>query len=166
MSSHPCNNLVLLLTFYSAAAKKTLDTIDKQAAYVNSQTSELSKDRDYFKRIYRYTFIFSREPGQKAMPLDTAIIYWNMLFTAPAWEWKTKDTNWLGLWTEYLEKNWTKTVSKDMWNQTAEFAIKTLDDDSLAFYSEDGAWPSVIDDFVDWIKEKRGGEDGNAMETD
>lgn len=100
------------------------------------------------------------------MPLDTAIIYWNMLFTAPGWEWKTEKTDWLGLWTEYLEKNWTKTVSKDMWNQTAEFAIKTLDDDSLAFYSEDGAWPSVIDDFVDWIKEKRGTDNGDAMETD
>lgn len=100
------------------------------------------------------------------MPLENAIIYWRMLFTAPSIEWKSGSTNWLDLWIEYLEKNWTKTVSKDMWNQTAEFALKSLDDEALSFYSEEGAWPSVIDDFVAWIKGTRGLANGDKMQVD
>ncbi len=87
-----------------------------------------------------------------------------MLFCAPGVEWRTAQTNWLELWIEYIEKNWTKTVSKDMWNQTAEFALKSINDEELSFYSEEGAWPSVIDEFVAWAKEKRG--TGDKMETD
>lgn len=41
-----------------------------------------------------------------------------------------------------------------MWNMTLEFALKSVDDESLSFWSEDGAWPSVIDDFVEWCKAK------------
>ena len=100
------------------------------------------------------------------MPLESAIIYWKMLFSAPGIPWESAGTNWLDLWTEYLEKNWTKTVSKDMWNQTAEFAMKSRNDGALRFYSEDGAWPSVIDDFVAWIKETRPLANGDAMDTD
>jgi DCN1-like protein 1/2 len=52
-----------------------------------------------------------------------------------------------------------------MWNQTLEFANKTMEDESLSFWSEDGAWPSVIDDFVSWCKEKGVGQ-RDAMEMD
>lgn len=41
-----------------------------------------------------------------------------------------------------------------MWNQTLEFAFKSIDDESLDFWSEDGAWPGVIDEFVAWYKRK------------
>lgn len=48
--------------------------------------------------------------------------------------------------------NWKKSVNKDMWNQTYEFYVKTLEDPSLGFWSEDSAWPGVIDEFVAWAK--------------
>jgi DCN1-like protein 1/2 len=35
----------------------------------------------------------------------------------------------------------------------------------LSFWSEDGAWPGVIDEFVAYVKEKRG-DNANTMETD
>lgn len=145
-------------------AKKHLDTIAKQKAYIATLKSRLSSDIGHFRKVYRYTFISSKESDTKALSKDFAIVYWNMLFCAPGIEWKTAQTNWLELWIEYIEKNWTKTVSKDMWNQTAEFALKSINDDELSFYSEEGAWPSVIDEFVAWVKEKRG--TGDKMETD
>ena len=54
-----------------------------------------------------------------------------------------------------------------MWNQTLEFFAKSKDDETMSFWSEEGAWPSVIDDFVIWVREKRsGGPVADNMETD
>jgi DCN1-like protein 1/2 len=38
---------------------------------------------------------------------------------------------------------------------------KALQDESLSFWSEESSWPSVIDDFVQWIRVEKRGE---AME--
>ena len=52
-----------------------------------------------------------------------------------------------------------------MGNQTAHFFEKTLQDETLGFWSEDGAWPGVIDSFVEYVKKKRG-DVPDTMETD
>ena len=45
-----------------------------------------------------------------------------------------------------------------MWNETLKFAQLTLEDEAISFWTEESSWPSVIDDFVEWVKkEKRGG---------
>lgn len=126
----------------------------------------MAKDKATFKRYYRSAFVSSKEKGQKALALSNAIVYWQLLFsgTAPGQPWKTPSQDWLALWVEYLEKKWTKSVNKDMWNQTFEFHLKTLEDESLSFWSEDSAWPGVIDDFVAYAKETRG--TGGKMELD
>ncbi len=46
-------------------------------------------------------------------------------------------------------------MNKDMWEQTGVFLFKSLEDESMAWWSEDGAWPGVLDDFVQFVKEKR-----------
>lgn len=114
----------------------------------------LSSDPALFKKVYRYAFVGGREKDQKALGLDNALIYWNMLFSPPGMAWKTRNHNWLELWKEFLGEKWTRSVNKDMWNMVLEFAVKSMDDESLSFWSEDGAWPSVIDDFVEWCKAK------------
>jgi DCN1-like protein 1/2 len=144
-------------------SQKALDTVEKQKAYIREQIPLLSTDMAFFKRVYRHTFIGSKEKGQKALPLDNAITYWTMLFSPPGMIWATATTNWLDLWVEFLQKKWTKSVNKDMWNMTFEFFQKSIQDDEMSFWSEDGAWPGVIDDFVGYVKEKRGSE---KMETD
>jgi DCN1-like protein 1/2 len=139
------------------------DTISKQRTYIAGQIEKLSTDTALFKRVYKYTFICAKEKGAKALPLDNALVYWELLFTSPGKTLTTKSTNWAALWLEFLKAKWTKSVNKDMWNQTLEFFLKVLQDEDLTFWSEDGAWPGVIDDFVAYAKGKRG---GTAMETD
>lgn len=53
-----------------------------------------------------------------------------------------------------------------MWKQTLKFALLTLRDEKMSFWNEEASWPSVIDDFVEWVrKEKRGeGQEGETME--
>jgi len=118
-----------------------------------------------FKRVYRHTFVFAKEKDQKALPKDTAVVYWDLLFKSPGRPWVTSSTNWIEIWIEFLGTRWNKSVNKDMWNQTFEFFLKTMEDDTLGFWSEDGAWPGVIDDFVAYAKEKRG-DVSDTMETD
>jgi DCN1-like protein 1/2 len=141
------------------------ETIAKQKSYVASQIKQLSTDIALFKRVYKHTFVCSKEKGQKALALENAIVYWQLLFSAPGKPWVTTSTNWLNLWIEFLTAKWTKSVNKDMWNQTFEFFNKSMQDESLGFWSEDGAWPGVIDEFVAYTKEKRGGVP-ESMETD
>jgi DCN1-like protein 1/2 len=126
----------------------------------------LSSDINLFKRVYKHTFICSKERGQKALPLENAVVYWQMLFNPPGMKWATASTNWLALWLDFLDKKWTKSVNKDMWNQTFEFFQKSMQDETMSFWSEDGAWPSVIDDFVAYVKDKRGPQVTDKMETD
>lgn len=49
---------------------------------------------------------------------------------------------------------WTRTASRDLWNQTLLFAEKSVEDETLGFWSEEQAWPALIDEFVVWCREK------------
>jgi len=135
------------------------------AAYVRGQISALSRDDGYFKKVYRHTFDAGKEPNQKALGVENALVYWGILFTKPGRPWVTKSQDWLSLWTTFLKEKWTRSVNRDMWNQTLEFARRTMADETLSFWSEDGAWPSVIDDFVAWCR-GRGIGKPEAMDVD
>ena len=55
-----------------------------------------------------------------------------------------------------MEGKWKKAVNKDLWKQTLTFAEETMKDESLEFWNEESSWPSVIDDFVAWVKTEKG----------
>jgi len=120
---------------------------------------------ELFKRVYRHVFVCAKEKSQKAISVENAITYWQILFSPPGKPWVTESTDWLKLWCEFLTAKWTKSVNKDMWNQTFDFSQKVMQDETLSFWSEESAWPSVIDDFVAYAKEKRG-DVPERMETD
>jgi hypothetical protein len=103
----------------------------------------------------------------KTIPVETATIYWELLFTSPlsAVKWSSPSTPWSTWWNEFLTTTWKKSVNKDMWNETLKFAQMTLQDEAISFWSEESSWPSVIDEFVEYVKkEKRGGQAADAME--
>lgn len=59
-----------------------------------------------------------------------------------------------------------------MWDQTLLFVGKSLEDESMGWWSEEGSWPGVIDEFVGFVRGKReggatttGGEGGAAMDV-
>lgn len=127
--------------------------VGQQAAHVRSLVANLSTDVELYKKVYRYAFVVGRERDQKALSLENALVYWGMLFSSPGWQWVSRNHDWLEHWKRFLSEKWTRSVNKDMWNMLLEFALKSKEDESLSFWSEDGAWPSVIDDFVDWCKQ-------------
>lgn len=45
-----------------------------------------------------------------------------------------------------------------MWEQTLVFSQKSLKDETMSWWSEDGAWPGVLDEFVAYVKTRKGDE--------
>jgi len=81
-------------------------------------------------------------------------------------EWNSESVQWLDLWSEFY-KTVNRPVNKDLWNMVGELVMKTKEPDgeTLDWWTEDGAWPMAVDDFVAHVKEKR--KTGiDTMETD
>lgn len=137
----------------------------EHSSYIQTLISSLSTDVALFKKVYKYTFVIGREGDQKALSLENALVYWDILFAQPGMLWESGSYNWLDLWKRFLDQKWTRSVNKDMWNMTLEFALKSMADEELSFWTEDGAWPSVIDDFVAWCQQKGKGK-ADTMDVD
>ena len=121
----------------------------------------LASDARLFKNVYNHTYQLALAPGQKSLPLEMATEFWKMVFTSPGMEWRTANTPWLDWWLEFQESKVKRSVNKDLWRQTLTFAEETLRDESLGFWSEESSWPSVVDEFVEWVRtEKRAGAQG------
>lgn len=82
-----------------------------------------------------------------------------MLFSAPSADWSSPTSPWLEWWLEFLNERFKKSINRDIWDQTFALFEKSMEDESLSWWDENGAWPSVIDDFITFVRdEKRGGQ--------
>jgi DCN1-like protein 1/2 len=145
------------------------DTIEKQKAFIQNIKSSLPVDQTLFDRVYKYAFTIAKAGNSKQAALEQAIAFWDLLFNSPlsAIKWTSASTPWLDWWKEFLTTSFKKSVNKDMWNETLKFAKLTLSDEAMTFWTEESSWPSVIDDFVDWVKnEKRRGAKTEVMDEE
>jgi len=111
------------------------------ADYEAELTADLSKLRD----LYLFAWTYGKHSDAKTMEFETAIEYWNILLT------NCVNHELLGLWIEFVA-NSRKAVTKDTWNLLLEFATSV--DSALSNYDFDGAWPTMIDDFVLWARDQ------------
>lgn len=109
-----------------------------------------ARGEENFKDLYRFTFQFGldAEEGQRSLQRDIAIALWRLVFTqdTPAI---------LDHWLDFLVENPSgiRGISRDTWNMFLNFT-QTIGPD-LSNYSEDEAWPSLFDTFVEWELEHR-----------
>ncbi|KIW64527.1 hypothetical protein PV04_09454 [Phialophora macrospora] len=146
---------------------KQYDTVSKQAQYIDAIRKRLSTDSNYFKQVYRNAFKLAKPEGQRSVPMDSAIDFWNMFFRQGKGgiEWNTTSTKWLDLWCEFYESQSKRPVNKDLWNMVGELVMRTKEPggESFDWWSEDGAWPMAIDEYVGFMKKRSG--DGDSMDT-
>ncbi|KAK3703916.1 Scaffold-type E3 ligase [Vermiconidia calcicola] len=155
--------------FVDGATDVSADSLPKLRNIVLQRRSQLKSDRELFKNVYNHTFSLALQGNQKSLTPEMALEFWRLLFSPEGFEWRTARTPWLDWWFEFQEEKWKRAVNKDLWRQTLTFAQETMKDESLSFWSEESSWPSVIDDFVEWVKtEKRKGQgaNGDAMEVE
>jgi len=120
-----------------------VDSLEKFREKIPSMRAEL-KDEQKFYEIYNFAFAWAREKGQKSLALDTAIGMWQLLFAEKHWPL-------IEHWCQFLQVRHNKAISRDTWSQLLEFA-KTIDL-HLSNYDAEGAWPYLIDEFVEYLIE-------------
>lgn len=121
-----------------------VDSVDKLKAKLPVLEMEL-KDPTKFKDFYQFTFNYAKDPGQKGLDLEMAVAYWNIVLTKDRFKF-------LDLWCKFLVENHKRSIPKDTWNLLLDFA--TYIDDSMSNYDAEGAWPVLIDDFVEWCQQQ------------
>jgi DCN1-like protein 1/2 len=119
------------------------DSIEKLREKLPSLRAEI-KDDQKFREIYNFAFAWAREKGQKSLALETAIGMWRLLFAERHWPL-------IDHWCQFVQVRHNKAISRDTWSQLLEF-VKTIDP-QLSNYDEEGAWPYLIDEFVEYLTE-------------
>ncbi|BGO89723.1 hypothetical protein NBRC10512_004378 [Rhodotorula toruloides] len=107
-----------------------------------------SADEYEFRRFYAFVFPFLKNEGAKTIPGEMAVAMWGTVL-APKYPLAESFVEYA---TAQGEK--FKAVSLDVWTQLLEFCESVQPD--LTGWSEDDAWPSTIDSFVEWKKQKDG----------
>ena len=135
--------------FFEGCKAINADSIDSICARFPSLLNE-AKQEDKFKDLYRFTFQFGldSEEGQRSLHREIAIALWKLVFT------QNKPPI-LDQWLHFLVENPSgiKGISRDTWNMFLNFTQVIGPD--LSNYSEDEAWPSLFDTFVEWEMERR-----------
>ncbi|KAL1741376.1 defective in Cullin neddylation protein 1 [Schizophyllum fasciatum] len=131
----------------------------------------LGSEPQYFNKVYAYTFEFSRPEGARSLAADMAKAFWQLLIPhglqggavshvrrrdddddvdmSDEEGWKDEYTTW---WFEFLDEKNVKGISKDTWQMFLEF-VRSIDA-KFEKYDLEAAWPSTIDDFVEYVKER------------
>lgn len=123
-------------------------------------------DPNVFKNIYRYSFDFSKvciilmstltndrlfpdvtphetqDKDQRSMDMETGKGMLKLLLSK----------NWIlyKYFERFLEDSKYRVLNKDQWCNILEFSRSVNPD--LSNYDEDGAWPVLLDEFVDWYR--------------
>jgi len=134
------------ITGFAALGAETCAEFATQLAKVMDSLS----DRAEFKKFYLFVFGYTCNPGEKNLPIESAIFVWSVVFNeAHPWEHTEK-------WLDFLrERPASDRVSKDSWSLLLTFTHAINSD--FSNFDEDAAWPVLIDDFVEWVENQRAG---------
>lgn len=109
------------------------------------QLRALLQDPHVFKGIYRYAYDFARDKDQRSMDMETAKA---MLALLLGRHWPLHQH-----FAAFLDHSKYRVINKDQWCNILEFS-RTISHD-LSNYDVDGAWPVMLDEFVEWLKATR-----------
>jgi len=117
------------------------DNLEKLQAKID-YIRDMSTEYPVFRNIYRYAFDFARDKQQRSLDIETAKSLLELLL----------EKNWklFSQFRVFLEQSRYKVINKDQWFNILEFSKSILSD--LSNYDVDGAWPVMLDEFVEWLK--------------
>lgn len=130
--------------FFRGLKNLYADSIDKLKNNLIRTEQELRGNNNLFKDLYQFTFNYAKNSQQKSLDLELAIAYWNILLR--------NRFKFLDLWVEFLTETHKRAITRDTWNLLLDFSL--MIDDNMSNYDEEGAWPVLIDEFVEYARKK------------
>jgi len=111
-------------------------------AALPSVRARVMDDADAFSAFFKFAFVANKADGMRVLDAEVATALIRLLLV-PRWPLGER-------FAAFLESSGVKNVTKDTWNQTLAFskAFPT----SVDSYEDDGAWPVMVDDFVEHMK--------------
>lgn len=121
------------------------DSLKGLKARLPEAAAELRNDAAAFKDLYRFTFRFGLEGGQKALPVDMACSLWLLVFSLD-------EPPLLARWVRFLQdpqrQPAIRGIPRDTWNMLLNL-VEVVGSGDLTSYDDSEAWPSLFDDFVE-----------------
>ncbi|KAJ4463127.1 putative defective in Cullin neddylation protein 1 [Paratrimastix pyriformis] len=108
------------------------------------QLRRVLEEMPLFTPLYRYVFKYSCEPGKRTLPVDVAVGIWRLLLLP-------KFPRLMERFLEYLQHARVPQVSLDLWNTLLAF-LQADHGANFSTYDTSGAWPNVLDEFVEWCR--------------
>eukprot|EP00178_Gracilaria_changii_P021150 TRINITY_DN62_c0_g1_i4.p2 TRINITY_DN62_c0_g1~~TRINITY_DN62_c0_g1_i4.p2 ORF type:complete len:247 (+),score=56.81 TRINITY_DN62_c0_g1_i4:199-939(+) len=129
--------------FVDGCANLRADSWEKLKKVIPCLKAAISDAKD-FRSFYMYAFDYNKPPEQRSLPIETARQLFPLIFAG-----RFKH---LQLWTEFLKQR-RQPISRDTYTLLLDF-VNTIDDSMSNYDEENGAWPVLLDEFVDFAKPK------------
>jgi len=100
-----------------------------------------------FQTLYLFCFTLAKQEQSRNIDMETSTAFWSVLLV-PQYPIMSEVLEFIS------EKGTYKATNKDLWSMMLEFC-RTVKP-TLQDYEADGAWPTLLDDFVAWKKAKSG----------
>jgi len=141
------------LLFNGKLSKSTGKEYDR-----TSYNTYASNPKAAFRKLYIFSFNLVKPEQSKNIDMETSLAFWAVLLI-PKYEL-------MGEITQFIKENQLtyKATNKDLWSMMLEFCETVKP--SLQDYEADGAWPTLLDDFVVWKSRQLKGANGADEKMD
>ncbi|KAI9508694.1 DUF298-domain-containing protein [Russula earlei] len=140
---HDLNSLIVLGK-PAGPSRSALSHVKSQKGAVYDRTRYETYAADIekaFSSFYGFCFSLAKPESSRNIDMETACALWSVVL-APQFPLITDVTEFINTTGNY------KGVNKDLWSMMFEFCRDTRRD--LSNFEADGAWPTIIDEFVRW----------------
>jgi len=128
--------------FKTGWQKFSCKTVDQMKKKAKEWSNDVKTKPAEYKLFYFFVFDYLRE-AKKILSVEEAVLAWNMLEMNKRWPMFDD-------WAKFI--NDRGAVTRDTWRMFLQFTL--LNPKNLTTYTDDGCWPTVIDEFVDHMKKK------------
>lgn len=130
----------------------SVNTIQGMRQHFDRKQKAMDDSVEEYEPFYQFVFEFVRgsDTRIKVISSEEAVIYWEMLLDKRF----PRSAERLQQWYEFVKSS-KRSITKDTWNMFFKFLVQVIEKDpeSLTAYDEASAWPSVVDEYMEWLEE-------------
>ncbi|ODV93336.1 hypothetical protein PACTADRAFT_5123 [Pachysolen tannophilus NRRL Y-2460] len=143
----PTTGVFLKKKFINNWSNANINSIPKMRKKLLEFQDLMFNDPKFLRKIYDFAFTYSLEENQRSLPPDVAVEYWRLLLT------KTFGQEKIETFIKFIENEHNFAISRDQWQMLYLFMQYWEEHPNLETYDESAAWPSLMDQFVEYCKD-------------